>query len=379
MPFHVSIATRRQILDELQASNVEWFGAVDDVTFLEPLWDLTQLPSRDPRFKNAAGDIYQHRINNGDWASDWLFHDDRFDLMHCESQLFVEFLARCVEPVVRRDPDEAERLVRFFNACLAYDGIELKPQPRPTLAGSKRYAYRPAVNTPPLSTLQRFDRLADPAALADHLRRIDAGVDSDPALAIGSSKELIESLCKLVLDDYGETYVERDDLLDLYKKAAAVLRLNAEAVPASSKGSESAQKALRAMVVTVQSLAELRNELGLGHGRTKTSAALSRHARLASAAARGISEFMLETWHVRKSREQPASQDMQPKPPSTERPARARRFKEGDRVDHPSFGHGSVIKSTMTATDEEVLIRFDRAGLKILSGNVAPLSVARNT
>jgi ATP-dependent DNA helicase UvrD/PcrA len=50
------------------------------------------------------------------------------------------------------------------------------------------------------------------------------------------------------------------------------------------------------------------------------------------------------------------------------------RFASGDRVNHPAFGPGTVVKSTLTRTDEELVIKFDKAGLKILSGMLAPLT-----
>ncbi|HEY1455681.1 MAG TPA: UvrD-helicase domain-containing protein [Candidatus Dormibacteraeota bacterium] len=50
------------------------------------------------------------------------------------------------------------------------------------------------------------------------------------------------------------------------------------------------------------------------------------------------------------------------------------RFTSGDRVNHPAFGTGTVVKSTLTRTDEELVIKFDRVGLKILSGMLAPLT-----
>jgi DNA helicase-2/ATP-dependent DNA helicase PcrA len=50
------------------------------------------------------------------------------------------------------------------------------------------------------------------------------------------------------------------------------------------------------------------------------------------------------------------------------------RYKQGERVEHPSFGAGVVMKSTLTRTDEELLVKFDGAGLKILSGSLAPLT-----
>jgi len=49
------------------------------------------------------------------------------------------------------------------------------------------------------------------------------------------------------------------------------------------------------------------------------------------------------------------------------------RYKAGERVKHPSFGPGEVMKSTLTRTDEELLVRFEKGGIKILSGSLAPL------
>ena len=54
-------------------------------------------------------------------------------------------------------------------------------------------------------------------------------------------------------------------------------------------------------------------------------------------------------------------------------PAPVQRFAAGDLVNHPKFGPGTVLKSTLTRTDEELMIQFDRAGMKIMSGMLAPL------
>jgi DNA helicase-2/ATP-dependent DNA helicase PcrA len=55
-------------------------------------------------------------------------------------------------------------------------------------------------------------------------------------------------------------------------------------------------------------------------------------------------------------------------------PPPVQRFTSGDRVKHPAFGAGTVVKSTLTRTDEELVIKFDKVGLKILSGMLAPLT-----
>ena len=59
--------------------------------------------------------------------------------------------------------------------------------------------------------------------------------------------------------------------------------------------------------------------------------------------------------------------------PAPARPL-VQRFAAGDSVEHPTFGRGSILKSTMTRTDEELMVKFDRVGLKILSGTLAPLA-----
>lgn len=81
------------------------------------------------------------------------------------------------------------------------------------------------------------------------------------------------------------------------------VHLSVDAVKDSKKGSEAAVKTIRALITTIQSLAELRNELGLGHGRVRPSPALTRHARLAFNASVAVCEFQLDMWHERRGDE----------------------------------------------------------------------------
>ena len=222
-------------------------------------------------FPNAAGDIWQHRVNNPyDWEDDWLFTDNRFDLMHGEDKVFLRFLCEMLHPVVRSDAEEVKELVTFFNEKLGADGFVLVATDY--MSGRPVFEARPKGGAKhPTSALRipEYQRLRDPQVFEEHLRRIEAGLLTDPAAAIASSKEMVESVCKIILDDYSVSYGPRDDLLALYKKVATELNLNAEAVPDSARGSQAAQGALRALVTVMQRLAELRNELGLGHGRSK--------------------------------------------------------------------------------------------------------------
>jgi DNA helicase II / ATP-dependent DNA helicase PcrA len=60
-------------------------------------------------------------------------------------------------------------------------------------------------------------------------------------------------------------------------------------------------------------------------------------------------------------------------PKKTERPERAPQFKPGDRVDHGLFGPGIVLKSEVTADDEEVTVAFQGKGTKTLLAGFAKL------
>jgi DNA helicase-2/ATP-dependent DNA helicase PcrA len=60
------------------------------------------------------------------------------------------------------------------------------------------------------------------------------------------------------------------------------------------------------------------------------------------------------------------------RPPAPAEPV-VQRYSEGERVKHRTFGAGVVVKSTLTRTDEELIVRFDNVGIKIISASIAPL------
>jgi plasmid stabilization system protein ParE len=142
--------------------------------------------------------------------------------------------------------------------------------------------------------------LPDPDVLREHLRRMTANLEHDTPAVIGSAKELLESVCKVILDDAHVGYPPSASLPDLYKLVATELRLARDSVPQNAKGSEAAQRVLQGLVTAVQNLAELRNALGLGHGRAQRVPALERHARLAMNASYAASAFLLSTWTERQ-------------------------------------------------------------------------------
>jgi hypothetical protein len=223
-------------------------------------------------------------------------HEDTLDLStDRDNHRLLRVYVEAIEEFGRANEGELAPDARTLAESLKRDGAPLDEQGNLIVLPSP---------TPTVTVdLADYSLLPSPEVLRKHFERINANAERDPAAAIGSCKELVESTCKFILDDYEQPYSNKDHLLSLYKKTANVLKLSTESVPESAKGSQSAQRALRSMVATVQALAELRNELGLGHGRTSASPALGRHAKLTVQLTRGVMEFLLDTWHVRRAGE----------------------------------------------------------------------------
>ena len=94
----ISQVTRRDIIDAIAIEKINWSGRLEEAEFLSRLYNLASLPSYDPRFADAAGDIWRHRVNNYDWGEDWVFYDARFNLMDGDDEDIVGFLVRDHSP-----------------------------------------------------------------------------------------------------------------------------------------------------------------------------------------------------------------------------------------------------------------------------------------
>ena len=63
----------------------------------------------------------------------------------------------------------------------------------------------------PQLSIESITRLADPSAIREGFDRIRRAIGDDPALAVGSAKELIESTAKVVLTERGQPFDDKSD------------------------------------------------------------------------------------------------------------------------------------------------------------------------
>ncbi len=193
----ITEVTRRSIVDYLTLK-VKWFGRLSEDEFLARIYDLTSIPSNDGRFKNAIGDIRQHRVNWSDWPDDWVFLDERFNILWAEDEVFLKFLCETVHPVVRPDGDEVKRIVGYYNYLLKNDGWELFEKAdisgRPVF-GARKIGGRIFIFEEPTGW-EKVDRQIQEARL-----RLDTAANEEQFQAIGLiSREALISLAEIVYD-----------------------------------------------------------------------------------------------------------------------------------------------------------------------------------
>jgi len=101
-------------------------GQKSPTDFLSRLYPLKEMPSYDPRFTNAARDIWQHTEYNDDWSEFWFLSDNRFELDHgFDDEPLLKFICEMLNPTVRVKGSPWKEYLKKFNEILSPDGYEL--------------------------------------------------------------------------------------------------------------------------------------------------------------------------------------------------------------------------------------------------------------
>lgn len=294
----ITEVTRRKIFDYLILSETNWPGRLSEIDFLSRLYDLDKLPSTDWRYKTAALDIQKHRVFNEDWENDWVCSDRRFELQSGSDELLLRFLCEMLHPVVRTDQSEAEKLKDKFNEYLKADGYEIYEESK--ISGHPLFAPRElGAFSSAIAVAQSVKPIVDQSYISIQISRMESAIATDPALAIGTAKDLIETVCKSILDARSVPYTN-EDVMPLVKLTITALRTHLMPNTASdkAKGEEMIKVLLNNLATVCTKTAELRNLYGTGHGKAISATGLeARHARLVVHSAAAAVMFLFETHH----------------------------------------------------------------------------------
>ena len=165
-----------------------------------------------------------------------------------------------------------------------------------------------AIATRLLSNQVNLDPLKSTASsfnsehLTEQIRRMENSINDDPALAIGTAKELVETCCKTILSERGKPVTGTPDIPKLTKATLKELKLVPEDIHEQSRGSDVIKRLLSNLATIANGLAELRGLYGTGHGKDgKSGGLLIRHAKLAVGAASTLATFLFDTHEETKS------------------------------------------------------------------------------
>ncbi|GJM33633.1 MAG: hypothetical protein DHS20C18_26340 [Saprospiraceae bacterium] len=298
----ISTITRRNIFDFIQVEDFWWSGRLEEVDFLSRMFDLENMPSYDSRFPNAAGDIWQHRVNNlNDWEDNWIFYDDRFNLLNCDDSIFLDFLCEMIHPLVRGEFSEVNKMLQIFNDNLKEDNFELVEKTRisnkPIFVGRLKITGKDSIE----KKGQNIKKILTADYVSQQINLMESSIENSPHISIGLAKELIETSCKSIFDERNEVYGKNWDLPKLMKETTKLLKLTPDDIPNEAKAASSIKQILGSLSSVVQGIGEVRNEYGSGHGKDEKFKGLQpRHAKLAVGAASTLAIYLLETHKLKK-------------------------------------------------------------------------------
>jgi len=277
--------------------SIWWSGRLEEPAFLSRLYDLSNMESTDRRYNNAYWDIYQHRVNNNDGDNDWVFYDTRFNLKNGNDENFLRFLCEMFHPAVRDEKKNWKRLLVFINEKLRIDNFELYEASY--LSDKAVYGWRNIKNQNIViqnqaeNIIQKFN--------SDYIRTqfaaMNLAIENSPYDAIGKAKELLETCCKTILIKKDIPINKDWDIIRLTKETSSILKLTPDDIENTAKASDIIKRLLANLSNISQSMAELRNSYGSGHGKEAKFKGLSpRHARLAVGASVTAVHFLWETY-----------------------------------------------------------------------------------
>jgi hypothetical protein len=272
-------------------------GRLDEVAFLSRMFDLRALPTTDYRpreFPNMAADVAQHRVRNRDWPDGWFWTDARLGILHSPDSAFLQILAEMVHPIVRPDPAEREAFLELFNRHLAPEGWEIVEVTR--VGAHPVYGAR-RLNQIPAAAIAEAKDLAQ--SLGDYVgkqvTRMEAALTGDLELAIGTAKDFIETVCRTILKERAIELPKDDDLPALVKLTVKSLPVVPEGIEDKTKWEGTVVRLVNNLSSVGQSLAELRNAFGTGHGKDAAHKGLdTHHARLIVHVATTVGVFLYE-------------------------------------------------------------------------------------
>lgn len=254
-------------------------------------------PNADPKdVLFALSDAVESTFKRRDW--------DKLG-SRVEGRWFIEDDERLLRSLYWGDDDYGSAVTRVIASLIKHDPKNTQIIER--LVGLESYLKR---NDPELyDRLYELDMVIDdsdsiPTALNNveikkQITRIKSSMENDdPALTIGTSKDLLETVLKAILDKLGQSYTNKDDIPTLLKSVQN--HLNIDPNGQTTKLQETLRRTLNNFGQIVVGIAEIRNMAGTGHGNTTRPDVDKNHALLVLNSVYIVSTYLIRLFHDQK-------------------------------------------------------------------------------
>ena len=155
-----------------------------------------------------------------------------------------------------------------------------------------------ACGTMPARQLDDMLRSRDLGGVNHEFERALTAVTTDAGAAATAACAILESLCKVYIEDHGLEKPKAQTLEQLWRVVQSHLGLDPKSIE-----DQDLRQILSGLSSVTHGLAGIRTHAGSAHGRGRTGYKLqARHARLVVNASHTLAVFLIETWEARDGR-----------------------------------------------------------------------------
>ena len=153
----------------------------------------------------------------------------------------------------------------------------------------------------PSRMLADFIKAGDAASIELEFNRALSNVDSNPREAVSAASNILESICKVYIEEEGLEKPAKQDLKPVWTAVRKDLGFDPSLVE-----DQDLQVILTGLISVVEGVGALRTHASSAHGAGKKAYKLEpRHARLAIHGAHTVALFILESWKKRQKAARP--------------------------------------------------------------------------
>lgn len=213
-------------------------------------------------------------------------------------EVFISFLEMCFHPIVRKSNDVCTDLLNKIDSYLLIDGYERYKKEE--ISGEPIYSWKLSNQKSYVlaSELERFNSEFNFEINSEYISKqindMLSNITVDTKATITKSRDLIESVCKFILEKLEYDIDKNENFPKLVKNTFNKLEIE----PKSSK------KILNGLNTIANGLSELRNKYGDGHGKPVNFSPLPiEYARLAVNTAATLVSFLYDIFKLKQFRQ----------------------------------------------------------------------------